>query len=376
MKKILILFFLILLVLFISAKEVKNENLPLKGNWDFGLKKLWETSTAGEDVLINVSTLRVDDSGNLFVFDIKQFRFFVYSPDGNFLYSFGKRGEGPGEYRMVFNFFLKGNRVIVPDMSKIHFFDISGKYLKSEIPGGTFIFPRIFIDEDRFVYVPSRMGQQKGSDRLELVDLNTKKKNLICEIPAEDVLEATASRQGGQARLNIKDANTTPGVIVGYHDNFLYFGKNDRYLINKSDLNGKELFSFSVSGRERNKITPAIKRKRLESISLNGRKIPDDMIKQLMKTMPDQCTYFNRIRVDKNGLIYVFIPDLTNETGQHIDIFSSEGKYLYRANLILPEGYKFRVSNHAFKDNYLYVFAEDDDGEVKLIKYTIQLPKN
>lgn len=375
MKKYFILLFIFLLFLFISADEIKNSNQPLKGQWNFNPKKVWETSTAGDQVLISVSTLRLDDQGNLFAFDTKHSRFFVYSPRGKFLYSFGKRGEGPGEYRMVFNFFLKGKSVIVPDMNKIHFFNISGKYLKSEIPGGAFVFPRIFIDKNRFIYVPSGIGPQKGSDRLELVDLKTKKKNLICEIPAEEVMEATINREGGQARLNIKDANTTPGVIVDFHNNFLYFGKNNRYLIKKTDLNGKEFLSFSISGRERKKITPEIKKKRLESFSLNGRKIPDDMIKQLMKTMPDQCTYFNRIRVDDTGLIYVFIPDMANDQVQEIDIFSSEGKYLYRAELKLSDGYRFKGNTYMLRDQHLNVFAEDQDGEVSLIKYQVQLPQ-
>ena len=74
--------FLILLVIFMSAREIKNQDLPLKGAWDFGLKKIWETGSAGEDVLVNVTTLRVDDRGNLFVFDVKSSRFHVYSPGG------------------------------------------------------------------------------------------------------------------------------------------------------------------------------------------------------------------------------------------------------------------------------------------------------
>ena len=100
------------------------------------------------------------------------------------------------------------------------------------------------------------------------------------------------------------------------------------------------------------------------------------MIKQLMKTMPDQCTYFNRIWVDDTGLIHVFIPDMANDQVQEIDIFSSQGEYLYRAKLKLPDGYRFQRNTYVFKDQYLYVFTEDQDGEVKLIKYTIQLPKN
>jgi hypothetical protein len=98
------------------------------------------------------------------------------------------------------------------------------------------------------------------------------------------------------------------------------------------------------------------------------------MIKQMIKTMPDQCTYFNYIRVDEKGLIYVFVPDLADRTRQHIDIFSPEGKYLYKAELSLPDGFRFSIPPTTFKDNYLYVFAEDPDGEGMLIKYRVKRP--
>jgi hypothetical protein len=368
------LIFLLLLFLFISANEVINTNQPLKGKWDFKLEKIWETGSAGDEPLIQVSTLRIDREGNLFVFDMKTSRFHVFSPQGQFLYSFGKRGEGPGEYRMVFYFFIVGDRVIVPDMNKIHFFETSGKFIRTKTFTGPIIFPRAFVDETRFVYIPSRPQNQDGNDKLELYDLKTGTKKLLGEIKAESVMGATVSRQGGQARINIKDANTTPGVILEYHQNCLFFGKNNRYLIKKTDLNGKELLSFSLSGRKRNKITPEIKRKRLESFSMNGRKIPDDMIKQLMKTMPDECTHFNRIWVDKNGMVYVFVPNLSDQTSQQIDIFSPDGKFLNQANLTLSDGYKLQNSVLTIRDNHLYVFAENQDGEASLIKYRIQLP--
>lgn len=118
-----------------------------------------------------------------------------------------------------------------------------------------------------------------------------------------------------------------------------------------------------------------MKRKRLEGITLNGGKIPEDMIHQMVKTMPDHCTFFNHIRVSEDGLVYVYVPDLAQTNRQHIDIFSPEGIYLYQADLTLPERYRFRVPPHTFKDNYLYIFAEDPDGEVKLIKYSIRHPQ-
>lgn len=101
--------------------------------------------------------------------------------------------------------------------------------------------------------------------------------------------------------------------------------------------------------------------------------MPEELAKQLIKGMPDYCTHFSDVTIEENGLIYVYLNDITNETGKEIDIFSPEGKYLYHANIILPDGFK-PVSRMVIKREYLYIFAEDDEGEGKLVKYKISKP--
>lgn len=96
----------------------------------------------------------MDEEGTTFVYDMKYSRFFVFSKDGEFLYEFGKQREGPGEYRQVFNFFLVEGNIVVPDMNKIHFFDRKGGFIRSEMPGGSMIFPRAFVDAANFLTVP------------------------------------------------------------------------------------------------------------------------------------------------------------------------------------------------------------------------------
>jgi hypothetical protein len=351
-----------------GGTEIKNSIEPLKGEWDFRPEKVWEVFEAGDDVLVGVRRIRVDKDGKVFVFDRKHYKFFVFSPEGKFLYSFGKKGEGPGEYKSAGNFFLEGKYVIVSDYGKLHYFTKDGKFSKSvNLKGMHFV--RGFIDENRFAIVKEGEPKSGKPDVLELFDVSTDKRTTIKEVQAEEVMVASS----GGMTLAIKDINTSPMIVVGIHGESIFFGKNDKYRIHKTDLKGNTLLSFSLEGRKRKEITDAFKRKRFERISLNGGKIPEDMIKKLMKSMPDYCTFFMAVQVDKSGLIYVYVTDMMNDTGQEIDIFSAEGKYLYHAVFTLPEGLKTDIPLD-FVGDHLYVFAEDEEGEGKLVKFRVAKP--
>jgi hypothetical protein len=221
--------------------------------------------------------------------------------------------------------------------------------------------------------VQDREEEKSKFEELEIYDINTKERSTIAQVTAEKSLTATSDTSQGQMVLKIKDSNTTPLVVVTAHNNELYFGKNDNYSIKKIDPKGNELLSFSIRERERKKIPMAYKKKRISKIKLNGQKIPEELAKQLIKGMPDYCTYFSAVTIEENGLIYVYLNDVTNETSREIDIFSPEGKYLYHATIILPDGLK-PVSPMVIKREYLYVFAEDEEGDRKLVKFKIAKP--
>jgi hypothetical protein len=73
-----------------------------------------------------------------------------------------------------------------------------------------------------------------------------------------------------------------------------------------------------------------------------------------------------------------YISDLNRANRQKIDIFSSRGKYLYRAVMDVGTGLTFsnpQRYNPIIKGYYLYAAVEDEDGQVMIKKYKIQLPK-
>lgn len=97
---------------------------------------------------------------------------------------------------------------------------------------------------------------------------------------------------------------------------------------------------------------------------------------QIMETTPNETTFFSRIELH-GGLIYVFEPLVNRRNIQPIDIFSSEGQYLYRSTIAVDEGLTMmpqQSSNPLLTDGHLYVALTDQDSKVKIVRYKISLP--
>lgn len=361
-----------IIILFISSAflsgAVMNPDKPLKGQWDFKPEQVWEVFEAEGDILVRVFEFTVDDNGRVYALDWKHTKFFVFGPDGKFLFSFGKKGEGPGEFKMPGTPSLVGKHLIVPDSGGFHYFTPDGKYLKTFKSSG-FFFEGVWLDENRLVFPSESTEGKKKINRLKILDTRDSSKKAIAQLEAEEPMTA----QSGGIRLTMKSTDTTPMVILTAGSGSLYFGKNDKYQIRKTGTDGKEIMTFGIDGRDRKPISEALKRKQFERVTLNGGKMPEDMIKQMIKRVPDEMTYFKRIHIDESGMIYVYLTDMANKTGQELDIFSPDGKYLYHADLTLPEGMK-TYSPILFKGNYIYVFLEDGEGERKLVKFKVSKP--
>ncbi|MCP5048998.1 MAG: hypothetical protein GY940_17645, partial [bacterium] len=117
MKVLRLLIILIITPLLLAGAEIKNPDNPAKGTWDFKLEKQWSVSQAGETPLAGINRLRVGESGKVFIHDGKNKKYYIFSPAGEFLEGFGKKGEGPGEIQWIgqARFFLVGDKFVVTD---------------------------------------------------------------------------------------------------------------------------------------------------------------------------------------------------------------------------------------------------------------------
>jgi hypothetical protein len=348
--------------------DVVNKDKPQHGEWDFKLEKVWEIDSVGDEVLGLPQGMLVSDNGILYLSDQRNRIDYIFGPDGDFIRSFAERGQGPGEVQHHGRFFFVDDKVIIHGMGRIHYFSREGEYLTTVRKNCE---PRAFIDENRLIDAPlSAVFLPDGKGKITLCDLQSGKDTVISEFSAFEGGVAQSSRMV----IDVIVPVFSPLMTVGYSGNRLYWGMSDRYMINVTDLEGRDITSFSVD-RKKTRVSKRDKRDYFKTD-----RMPANMLKQIVDSMPDKVTSFHRIEVH-NKLIFVFVPEIDLENKilriRQIDIFSPEGKYIYKAHLNFGKNRVHLSSpfkNIAIKSDFLYAVLQDEDDNVLVAKYKISLP--
>jgi hypothetical protein len=349
--------------------EVKNPDKPLKGEWDLKPQKVWELDQVGDNQIVN-AIIRVAGDGTCYIIDKKTKKNYIVDSSGNFKKFFGKIGEGPGEMKLnLLHYYLNG-RVIIADYNKLLYFSKNGDFVKSirhDTPRNA---PFFFIDENNCIAISMVPSGKRGFER-EIRRFNLKTKEIKTLVKYRHGMINYSNRFLKYGFFEI--SGITPWMILGYdYDNKkLYYGMNNSYTINISDLNGNIVNKFSLK-RKRKEIPQKAIEKWLKS------KRPDVPYQQVASLIPKELCYFHSIQVI-NGLVYVYVMAWGNhQEVQHIDIFSLDGKYLYRSffkpgddmNIYLPIPNQLEF----IQRGHLYVTLEDEDGNIKIVKYKVSLP--
>jgi DNA-binding beta-propeller fold protein YncE len=363
MKQI-VLIILLLFAAFLLTAEVKNPDKPLKGEWDLKPEKIWTLVNAGDDIFAK-PIIEVSEDGTCYIYDFKTHLNYIFDSKGNFKKAFGKVGEGPGEIKMQMLAYRVNDKIIIADRDKLHYFSKDGIFINSVKNDFGRYLPRFFIEENKFI---STTWRDRGE--ITYVDLESGKKNTIGKFSYKDKEIIFKNN------VTLRMPGLHSEIIFGYdYDNKrIYYGINNSYTINIVDLNGVTLKTFSVK-REK-KIIP--KTTIIKEIALMNPDIFAKAAKEAVKDFPGELKYFNQIQINK-GLVYVFAANIGSYwDSQQIDIFSLEGIYLYRTSFKPGEDSKIyfpMINNILIKNNHLYVVLEDDNGEVKIVKYKILLPE-
>jgi hypothetical protein len=367
MKKSWLLLFCGFLCL-VAFADVKNVDKPLNGEWDFRPQKVWEVDNVNGVPFERPSELRASNDEWLYFHDFDRRVSYVFDREGKLINSFAKQGTDQGEVDRYLNCFIAGEKVVVGTPGKLHFYSKQGRFIES-FENNLFVrFPLLFLDENEFLYAPQEMGKpQDGQVKIMSFDLRSNQDKSFAEF---SVSNAGKSASGGPPVIVL---GLTPQVKIGFDPGLqrLYFGRSDDYTIHISELTGKEVLSFGL-GRERKSATDEDKRKHFEKSS-----IPKDRIDKIIPSLPDVLTHFMRIQVVQ-GKIFVYSTESLDRQQDKIaiDIFSPDGRYIYRSHLQL--GGETPLYTHVEKviirGNFCYALLEDDSGKSIFAKYKISLP--
>jgi len=364
MKKTTLCIMMLLSSLALNA-QIRNDDNPQLGQWDFKPEKIWEVDKAGETEFGRVAELLVSGQGKIYVRDFEHNISYIFDGDGHFIGSFARQGSETGELSRYLNRFLAENKIVLGTPENLCFYSEDGVFLSSFENNLFMRFPLVFLNEREFIYAPTLPQSPVNQKKLMRFNLHSGEDKKILDF-AEG---ATLTESAAPAPMIMIFA-LTPQIRLTVHEDKLCFGRSDDYTLYVADLQGNTDFSFSLT-RQTKEVTPEDKKSHFQ-----GSRIPQDRIDSIIKQLPNKMTYFSQIS-SAGELFYVYAVNNIKQTQtlQTFDIFSDQGRYLYQGILSFGEDVTFASpSNLVIQNDHAYVILESKEGAQTLAKYKIILP--
>jgi hypothetical protein len=329
-----------------------------------------------------------DDEGNFYVMDYESKKILKYDPEGKHLLSFGREGQGPGEFRSLsVPRFDKDNNLYIYDTSgrRISFFDRDGNYLRQITVKERYIDP--FVNSKGFIVANKWEMNQQGNVQKQTFSygLFNDKFELLAELFKDEYESPMPTGTDESSLVNFlakawSQAVFRPGVRMLLADNdFIYLGRPEKFEVNV----------YSPEGRLVKKITrdydplPVNDKDKEEYFRRLGEGLSsspqfnEDMIEQVFQKMkfPKFKPAYQSFTLMDNGWLAVIVESVEGEY-TFFDIFDRDGKYIAHFKTpVFDDG--MYSSLLFFNNNKAYCVAiEDDYRFVKRYSYEIQEYKN
>lgn len=182
----------------------------------------------------------VDSNGKIFILDYVRMTILVFSENGEFLYDFGGKGEGPGEFSSLYmNFDLDAEGLVytIDNLNSINIFNNDGSHRCRINTNAGQIFDIAAVDSSR-IYINSFpwAAQLLNTSRVPAVTLLDANGNVIREVGCLE----TDLEDYGQKKMHFSCAIDTD------EDNSIYYASLADYNVAKYDSTGT--FVWSVKG--------------------------------------------------------------------------------------------------------------------------------
>jgi len=349
-----------------GIRVVKNPAKPMYGELVLELEEDLSIGSVEDEntMFYQIGSIDVDSQNNIYVLDSGNHRVQKFDKDGNYLQTIGRKGQGPGEFMRPINILLdaQGN-IYVLELRKLNLFDSKGNYIKSFVLP-TFIMGFTAGPEGNIIghgFISSEKAQNFG---VMILDSEGKIIKNIAEFPGM----RTVSR--GNSAFSFTHSYRPQLSFSPVEKKGAVYGYGSEYKLIVADFSGetsliieKDEPAQSITRREKDKIIDDTLERTADDE--HGR-WPRDVVEE-GADFPDHRPLFNGIATDDTGRIYVrkqkSVLDESEE--DEMDIFSTDGYYLYTTRLTLSRG--------LIKGGFLYDTSySEETGEYKVIRYRIK----
>jgi len=350
-----------------GVRHIHNPAEPLKGTIDLEVEEILRIDPAEFKIVdfVVFDYFWQDPMGNVYLMVWKSKNVFQFTSQGNYLGSFIRIGQGPGEFPQYSGLsldFVKAGEIWATGGRKIARFDME-RNLLGEIKLDNWYYPVKYVDENRLV-VERRERIEEGKEMHEwtIVSyveriLEGKDKILVDYFKAKDV---GLIRKGQSA---LAETWATPRIrwIYDSYKKRVYTLLNTEYKISAHELAGESLFVFDKAHKN-------------FSLNMDEKKTHfkekyEENWEWWVDIYPDVLCAIMDIKCLPKG--YVAVYAITGIETIRIDIYDSEGRFLYVLNPpqgLSLEGVQFSGSGFALKE-------EKEDRDVYLEYRIKNLPE-
>lgn len=318
-----------------------------------------------------------DEQGNFYVIDFDRRRIQKYTPEGKYILSIGRQGQGPGELQAIsIPRFDKNGHLYITDYGnlRISFFDTDGNYLKQlRIPG---VLENLYMNSRGYFIssFSSDLDTEEGYGYKIVFGLFDNQFNVVQEFYSRiNEFEISGGRDlTSRAKFTASILNQIvfqprPVYTVAYND-YIYFGYPEDYTIDIYSPDGiplrtikREYVPIKVGEKDKEYFVENIAK---PFIRIDSKGYKKEVVKfiEYPKYKP---AYYN-FTLMENGWLAVVVEFIKGEYTL-FDLFDEEGIYIgnFKAN-IAPD-FLF------FKNGKAYAVATENDYKfVKRYSFEIQ----
>ena len=272
--------------------------------------------TSGKEgyVFAALTSIQVDEEGNIFALDGKDNCIKLFDKKGKHITTFGRRGQGPGEIQSPIDMHLDGGKQItILDLrnNRIIYFSKTGEYIK-DLSLGKYRLWKCIPDSRKYIYGEIPVFGKKSF--MELIKYDHQFKPIM-----------------KIASFEIINVNNPPPLElyerfwfdVSHDDSFIW-GTNYQYEFTIIDKEGKTIQKI-VKDYDPIKITVKyIKREFLKKYP--DKPLPTELLK-IPDHWPKHFPAFYYFFSDDEGRIYVRTYKRDKQDNIYYDVFDTEGRY-------------------------------------------------
>jgi len=326
-----------------------------------------------------VQSVVVDVEGRLYVGDLLNLTIHRYGPDGSYIGSFGRPGEGPGEFEGLIGLALSSDGRLLaldPDLQRITSFSVSEDDDHSTIPlpplngmigvTGTLVtgLNGLWMDgENRPIILtqqPARPGgEQQQQDALyRLHDDGSAEK--VTEVVAMELLIL----ENGGFSAGPMPFGERPVVAVSPKGHLLT-GSTTRIALHRIDDEGERQLHVDHD-MERAPIDESLVRRALER---EGAEEELERFAEVMARVPQHMPALEHIALDSRNRVWVAVNTLEalEEGRTHYKVFDSDGALSHAVDL---EGV---VMLQAVTHTHAYGLTTDARGAQSVVRYELEV---